>query len=187
MPLSEIVVLAVCLSLDAFAVALAAGASGKAQGRKAEFRIAFHFGLFQFIMPIIGWLAAYSIRGSIEAIDHWLACGLLWFVGVRMLGTREGANVSRGTDGDPSRGMSLVALSVATSIDALAIGISLAFLGEQIVWPSGIIGLITGSISFAGMRLGGKLSSRYGTWMTRIGGVILFLIGAQIVYLHVCG
>lgn len=187
MALSEIVVLAVCLLLDAFAVALAAGASGRAAGRKAEFRIAFHFGLFQFAMPILGWLAAYSVRGYIEAVDHWLACGLLWFVGIRMVISREGEGIGDGRSGDPSRGMSLVALSIATSIDALAIGISLAFLGERIVWPSGIIGLTTASFSFAGMRLGGRLSDRYGKWMTRIGGLVLLVIGVRILCIHLFG
>ncbi len=187
MPLSEIAVLAVCLSLDAFAVALAAGASGQARGGRAEFRIAFHFGFFQFAMPILGWVTAYSIRGSIEAVDHWLACGLLWFVGVRMIASQGAAEPRAGKNGDPSRGMSLVALSVATSIDALAIGISLAFLGEQIVWPSCVIGLTTATFSLAGMRLGGRLSGRYGQWMDRVGGVVLMLIGMRIVYLHIFG
>ncbi|HTY02021.1 MAG TPA: manganese efflux pump MntP family protein [Bacteroidota bacterium] len=187
MPLSEIIVLAVCLSLDAFAVALAAGASGRAQGGRAEFRISFHFGLFQFAMPIIGWIAANSIREYIESIDHWLACGLLWFVGIRMIAAREDDEVRRERNGDPSKGMSLVALSVATSIDALAIGVSLAFLGTQIIWPSCVIGLTTASFSLAGMRLGGTLSGRYGDWMTRIGGAVLLVIGARIVYVHLYG
>ena len=187
MALTQIVLLAVCLSLDAFAVALAAGASGKAPGRRAEFRISFHFGLFQFAMPILGWLAAFSVRESIESFDHWVACALLWFVGVRMVSNGWGKKDENVASGDPSRGMSLVALSIATSVDALAIGVSLALLGEEIVWPSTVIGLTTASFSLVGIRIGGRLSEGYGEWMERFGGLILMVIGARIVITHLTG
>lgn len=187
MSLSEIIVLAVCLSLDAFAVALAAGAAGHARERRAEFRIWFHFGLFQFLMPILGWLTAYAVRDSIRAVDHWIACGLLWFVGLRMMLSSASQGRQGTAAGDMTRGMSLVALSVATSIDALAIGMTLALLGNEIIWPSGVIGLTTAAIAFGGVRLGGKLGARYGEWMTRVGGAVLLLIGVRIVVAHLLG
>ena len=187
MSFTEIFLLAVCLSLDAFAVALAAGASGQARDRRAEFRIWFHFGLFQFLMPIVGWLAAFSIEDSIQSIDHWLACALLWFVGFRMMFSTVERRHRDPETGDVTKGMSLVALSVATSIDALAIGITLAFLGEKIIWPSGVIGLTTALISFGGVRLGRELGARFGAWMNRVGGTILLLIGIRIVVAHLGG
>jgi len=181
---AQIFLLAVCLSMDAFAVALAAGASGRAQGRRAEFRISFHFGLFQFAMPILGWLLAYSVQGTVHAVDHWIACGLLWVVGLRMIFGHFNGGGQEGWVNDPSRGVSLIALSVATSIDALAVGFTLACLGEEIVWPSGLIGLTTASFSLAGVRIGSSLSSRFGRWVERIGGVVLMGMGVQIVISH---
>lgn len=187
MSFPEIFLLAVSLSLDAFAVALAAGASGHARDARAEFRIWFHFGLFQFLMPIAGWLTAFSIKSSIQAIDHWLACALLWFVGLRMLLSTAERRQRDPQTSDVTKGMSLVAVSVATSIDALAIGITLAFLGEKIIWPSAVIGVTTASISFCGVRLGGKLGARFGDWMNRVGGIVLLLIGIRIVVAHLRG
>ncbi len=180
----QVLLIAVGLSMDAVAVALAAGASGRANGVRAAFRISFHFGLFQFLMPVIGWALALSIRRYIEAFDHWVAFGLLWLVGLRMLweAFQEEKAVGRGTD--PSRGLSLVALSVATSIDALAVGLSLAFLGQLILWPSVLIGCTTGALSLAGIWMGGKLGDRFGPRMEILGGLILLAIGIQIVLSH---
>jgi manganese efflux pump family protein len=169
--------------MDAFAVALGAGASGQIRGRRAAIRLSFHFGLFQFMMPVLGWLLAIRVERLIESIDHWLALALLAFVGVRMIiaGMRPGREE---LPNDPSRGMSLVALSVATSIDALAVGLSLAFLGTEILWPSAAIGIITCGFSLAGIVLGTKLNEKVGRRMEIAGGLILIAIGLQILVTH---
>jgi putative Mn2+ efflux pump MntP len=124
MSLWEILVIAVGLSMDAFAVALGASASQRAVGGRATFRLSFHFGLFQCLMPICGWLLGTTVAPLIASVDHWIAFALLGIVGARMVHSGfadepEGeASGDRGRD--PSRGLTLVILSVATSIDALA-------------------------------------------------------------------
>jgi manganese efflux pump family protein len=169
--------------MDAFAVALGAGASGQLRGKRAAFRLSFHFGLFQFMMPVLGWLLAIRVERFIVSIDHWLALGLLASVGGRMIiaGVRPEREEVRG---DPSRGVSLVALSVATSIDALAVGLSLAFLGTEILWPSTAIGIITCGFSLAGVFFGAKLNDKVGKRMEIAGGLILIAIGLQILVVH---
>lgn len=181
----QIVLLAVSLSMDACAVAVGAGASGRAVGRGARFRISFHFGLFQFLMPIVGWVSANAVAPLVSEVDHWIAFGLLWIVGLHMCweGRTVGELPSKNPI-DPSRGSSLIALSIATSIDALAVGVSLAFLGERILWPSVIIGVVTGSMSLGGMLLGTRLGSRFGRRMEIVGGVILLGIGLNILLAH---
>ena len=131
MPLWELLVIAVGLSMDAVAVSLAASASNRAPGARATFRLSFHFGLFQAVMPVVGWALGVTVAPYIASIDHWVAFGLLVFVGGRMiyaaLHDGDDPDLSR----DPSRGTTLVMLSVATSIDALAIGLTLAMLGRR--------------------------------------------------------
>jgi putative Mn2+ efflux pump MntP len=179
----EVVVIACGLAMDAFAVALGAGASGQLRGKRAAFRLSFHFGLFQFMMPVAGWLLAIRLQHLIESVDHWLAFVLLAMVGGRMIvaGTKPQLQEPHT---DPSRGVSLVALSVATSIDALAVGLSLAFLGTEILWPSAAIGVVTCGFSLAGVFLGSTLNERVGKRMEIIGGLILIAIGLHIVAAH---
>jgi putative Mn2+ efflux pump MntP len=182
-PIVEVVVIACGLAMDAFAVALGAGASGQLRGKRAAIRLSFHFGLFQFMMPVIGWLLAFRLQSYIESIDHWLAFLLLGFVGGRMI--LAGVRPDRHQLGrDPSRGASLVALSVATSIDALAVGLSLAFLGTEIWWPSAGIGIITCGFSLIGIFLGTRLNEKVGPRMEIIGGLILIAIGLHILVSH---
>jgi len=164
--------------MDAFAVSLSAGASGRARGKRAAFRLSFHFGLFQFMMPVIGWYAGTRLADFVGAVDHWIAFGLLIWVGGRMI--RSGFRGSESVAGDPSRGMTLVALSLATSIDALAVGLSLAMLRVAIWQPSVLIGLITAGLSLIGLRLGDLLGHRFGHRMELAGGVLLVLIGLRI-------
>jgi manganese efflux pump family protein len=181
--LLEVVIIACGLAMDAFAVALGAGASGQLGGRRAGLRLSFHFGLFQFMMPVLGWLLAIRLQHLIQAVDHWLAFGLLAFVGGRMI--LSGASPEHeDLRSDPSRGVSLVALSVATSIDALAVGLSLAFLGTEILWPSTAIGVITCAFSLLGVYLGSRLSEKVGRRMEIAGGLILIAIGVQILVTH---
>ncbi len=186
MGLIEILLIAVGLAMDAFAVSIAAGASGKAVGGRASFRLSFHFGLFQFLMPVIGWFAGTRIAPLISGIDHWTAFGLLAFVGVRMILSGAGSR-PKAYDIDPSRGLTLLVLSIATSIDALAIGLSLAMIGVEIWYPSIVIGVVTAGLSFAGVRLGNRLGTRFGKRMEIAGGVVLILIGLRILLDHMLG
>lgn len=179
----EIILIAVGLAMDAFAVSIAAGTSGKLGGKRGIFRLSFHFGLFQAMMPVIGWYAGIQIADLISAIDHWVAFGLLMFVGIRMIkGSLE--TESNTFQNDPSKGASLVILSVATSIDALAVGLSLAMLQVNIWYPSVIIGIITAGLSVAGIQAGKFFGRKLGTRMELAGGIILILIGCRILFSH---
>jgi putative Mn2+ efflux pump MntP len=184
MSLWEILVIAVGLSMDAVAVSLAASASNRAQGPRARFRLSFHFGLFQFLMPVIGWFLGASVAPHIEAIDHWIAFGLLALVGGRMIRAAV-CGVDEGLARDPSRGATLILLSVATSIDALAIGLTLAMLGHAIWYASLIIGFVTGCLSLAAAFLGSRVGPTIGRKMEVVGGLALIAIGVKIVFEHV--
>ncbi|HPC82528.1 MAG TPA: manganese efflux pump MntP family protein [Thermoanaerobaculaceae bacterium] len=179
----EILLLAVGLAMDAFAVSLGAGAGPHAVGRRPVFRLSFHFGLFQFIMPVAGWFAGARVAGLVESVDHWITFGILAFVGGRMVaaGLGGGQEVGRA---DPSRGWTLVLLAVATSIDALAVGFSLALLKVSIWLPALVIGLVCALLSVAGMRLGRVLGAAVGKRMEVVGGLVLLAIGVRILVDH---
>lgn len=179
----EILLLAVGLAMDAFAVSLGAGGGAYARSPRATFRLAFHFGLFQFLMPIAGWLAGGTVVGLVDAVDHWIAFGLLAVVGGRMVWAGLGADgAPRGSD--PSRGWTLIVLAVATSIDALAVGFSLALLGVGIWLSALVIGLVCAAFSAAGVRLGRRLGSVVGRRMEILGGLVLIAIGLRILHVH---
>ncbi len=167
--------------MDAFAVSLAAGASG-ARGPRAAFRLAFHFGLFQFLMPVLGWAAGLRVAGAILFAADWVAAGLLATVGLRMI--RSGQRGARTPGRDPSRGVTLVGLCIATSLDALAIGFSLALLRVDIWYPSAVIGAVTAVLSVCGVRLGNRLGSRFGRRLEVAGGALLTLLSARILAAH---
>jgi len=183
MLLIDVLLLAVGLAMDACVVSAGAGASGRAAGGRATFRLGFHFGLFQFLMPILGWFAGLAIAGAIAAVDHWIAFVLLGIVGGRMIRSGMKGEDNSGA-GDPSKGWSLVMLSIATSIDALAVGFSLAMIGVDIWFPAVVIGVVTAAMSVAGLKLGSSLGARFGHKMEIVGGVILIFVGARIVFEH---
>jgi manganese efflux pump family protein len=171
--------IAVGLSMDAFAVSLGVGTSGTANDTRSKFRLAFHFGIFQAGMTLLGWLAGSTISAWISSWDHWLALGLLSYVGVNMI--RSGLNPETELDRpNPSKGGTLVMLCVATSLDALAVGLGLAILATPIVSPSIVIGLVTFLLSGFGLLAGKKLSEQFGKRMEIIGGLILLGIGLQV-------
>jgi manganese efflux pump family protein len=176
--------IAVALAMDAFAVAIGTGmVLGRPSGHQT-FRLSFHFGLFQFLMPIVGWLAGQTVAEAIEGVDHWIAFGLLAAVGGHMIKEGLGPPEEARRDADPTRGLSLVVLSVATSIDALAVGLSMALLGVSIWYPSVVIGLVAAAFTLAGLRLGRLLGQRFGHGMALLGGVILVAIGLKILLEH---
>ncbi len=183
MGIVEILLLAVGLAMDAFAVSLGIGASGRACTPRACFRLCFHFGLFQFMMPILGWLGGTGLARFIGGVDHWVAFGLLAFVGGRMV---WGAFVDEEEikPDDPSRGRTLVMLAVATSIDALAVGLSLAMLGVHVLRPSIVIGVVAAGLSLLGLVLGRRLGLALGKKAELVGGLVLVGIGLRVLFTH---
>jgi putative Mn2+ efflux pump MntP len=176
--------IALALAMDAFAVALGTGMNLATLTGRHLFRLGFHFGLFQALMPVIGWLAGIGLQQKIAAWDHWIAFGLLAFVGGHMLWESRRAAHEKKADKDPTRGMSLVILSVATSIDALAVGFSLSVLGVSIWTPALVIGLVAGVLTVAGMLLGRRVGDQWGPRVEITGGLILIGIGLKILVEH---
>ncbi len=174
--------------MDALAVSIAAGIVLGTVSARQTFRLAFHFGLFQFLMPVIGYLAGRAAGPWIESYDRWIAFSLLSFVGGKMVfeSFRDGVGKSGGKD--PTRGVSLVVLSVATSIDAFAVGVGLGVLGDKgIVYPGVVIGIVASVFTAAGLHLGKRLGNVFGRRMELAGGVILIAIGVKILLLHYRG
>ena len=185
MPILEILLIALALAMDAFTVAMAVGlhlSNNGGIGRRQYFRLGFHFGLFQFFMPILGWLAGSTVQVYIEAFDHWLAMGLLTYIGIKLI--REGGKADKYGQSDPTRGSSLILLSVATSIDALAVGLSLAFLGAEIIYPSIISGIVAAILTLVGLTIGNRLGNRWRSRIALLGGLILIGIGIKILLEH---
>jgi len=186
MSLLVILGIAIGLAMDAFAVSIATSISlGRVTGRQL-FRFSWHFGLFQAVMPFLGWLAGQSFAVYIMAWDHWVAFALLMCVGGKAiyaaLRMEDPENPIK--RGDPTRGMSLVIFSVATSIDALAVGLSFAMLEVTIWYPCIVIGIVAAAFTLVGMLLGGKLGIRFGKRIEVLGGLILVGIGLKILIQH---
>jgi putative Mn2+ efflux pump MntP len=186
MKLLNIISIAVAMSMDAFAVSVAAGSTMKQVSARQTFRLSWHFGLFQAMMPVIGWSVGLSMRTFIESFDHWVAFGLLAFVAFHMIREAFEPQVQDAKDKDPTKGITLVMLSVATSIDALAIGFSLSILDLNIWISAIIIGLVAGLATIAGINLGEKLGSLslLSRWASVVGGIILLGIGVNILREH---
>ncbi len=179
-----IIGIAIGLSMDAFAVAVAGSvALGRITGRQV-FRFAFHFGLFQALMPIIGWLAGRTAAGFIQSWDHWIAFALLLLIGGKAIHEALKGGEDQSERSDPTRGLSLIMYSVATSIDALAVGLSMALIGTEIIMPAIIIGIITASLTTVGMVFGSRLGTKFGTRMEIAGGIVLIGIGIKILLSH---
>jgi len=177
-------IIAIGLGMDAFAVALAVGCRLPKLTFRPLFRLSFHFGLFQFLMPVIGWYGGTQIQEHIHGFDHWLAFGLLAFIGAKMIRESFGSDDDCAQRPDPTRKWSLIALSLATSIDALAVGLSMAFLQIEIWTPSVVIGVVAAAMTLVGMVSGRRLGARFGRRMELIGGLILIAIGLKIVVEH---
>jgi len=183
MDIFSLLFIALALAMDAFAVALAAGAILHPVSKRQLFRLGFHFGLFQGFMPILGWLAGRSVQTLISAYDHWIAFGLLAYVGGKMIYEAcAGDEDAPGTD--PTKGFTMVMLSIATSIDALAVGLSLAVVGITIWTPAVVIGITASVLTVIGMLLGGKVGPIWGKRVEIIGGVVLIGIGIKILLEH---
>ena len=182
MDLIFLIGIAVGLSMDALAVSTANGAMVSHMRFSQALRIAFFFGLFQGLMPLIGWAAGLTFRVYIQDLDHWIAFALLLFIGLRMIWE------SRSKTHDQVRNClhfpTLLMMSVATSIDALAVGISFAMLDTNIWMPVVIIGGITFIICMIGIRIGKSVGPLFGKRVELIGGIILISIGIKILIEH---
>lgn len=175
--------LALALAMDAFAVALGTGTVLARLTGRHLFRLGFHFGLFQALMPVIGWLVGQTIIQWVSAWDHWIVFILLTLIGGRMI--HEACSDEEKLDRrDPTRGFNLILLSIATSIDALAVGFSLSVIGVSIWLPALIIGLVAGVLTVAGMLLGGHIGDRWGSRVEIFGGCLLIGIGLKILAEH---
>jgi putative Mn2+ efflux pump MntP len=181
-----ILIIAIGLAMDCFAVSLCIGASPAPQNHRSIFRVSFHFGLFQGGMTLLGWLLGSTVVNLIANFDHWIAMALLGWIGGRMIYeglSKDDSSPIKACD-DPTRGSSLVMLSVATSIDALGVGLSLALLKVNVWGASIIIGLVSLIVSIVGLLGGKKLNQRFGKQVEVLGGLVLVLIGLRIVITH---
>jgi putative Mn2+ efflux pump MntP len=180
----EAVVVAVGLGMDTFAVGVGSGTVFEPPMKRSVFRLCFHFGLFQSLLFLAGYFAGTSIVDAIAAWDHYIALGLLLFVGLRMI--REGISPQdeEVLRADPSRGWRLLILSVATSIDALAVGFSFGVLAREVLFPAVVIGLVSCAMTLAGILLGRRLKASFGKFAEILGGLILIGIGVKIFLEH---
>jgi putative Mn2+ efflux pump MntP len=183
MNLSVTLLLALSLSLDAFAVAVTGGVVAGRQRLVRALHMAVLFGAFQAIMPVVGWATGNVLSDAIRSIDHWVAFALLVLIGSHMI--YESVSGQESTIFDPHNVRILLVLSLATSIDALATGISLAFMDAAIIPTAVIIGLVTFMLSFIGCFIGDRIGKLFGNKVRIIGGLILIGIGLRILIEHV--
>ena len=186
MTILSIIALAIALAMDAFAVSIAAGICLEKINNRQMFRLWWHFGLFQAMMLIIGWGAGLTIRELIERFDHWVAFGLLAFVGGSMLRSALKSDDDTCLKKDPTKGSLLVMLSLATSMDALAVGLSISILNISIWMPAFIVGITAALFTAAGMMIGAGAVRV--TWLKKYaeiaGALVLYVIGIHILWEH---
>ena len=181
MNLFDLFVIAVGLSMDAFAVSVCKGLAVPKIGKRHVMTVGMYFGGFQALMPLIGWLLGRQFEELIKSIDHWIAFGLLVLIGANMI--RE----SFGKDEEVNDSFSfktMLPLAIATSIDALAVGVTFAFLEVQIVPAILLIGVTTFAISAAGVKIGNVFGAKYKSKAELAGGIILILLGIKILIEH---
>lgn len=169
--------------MDAFAVSITSGLTIKRLKINHALRIALFFGAFQAIMPVIGWLAGFSLRDFISGVDHWIAFALLAIIGGRMIFKSREKSQNK-EEINPLNIYVLLLLSIATSIDALAVGLSLAFLKLLIITPAIIIGIVAFLFSFIGVFIGNRFGGMFKHKAEVIGGLILITIGIKILIEH---
>jgi len=182
----NIIAIAVALAMDAFAVAIATGIKLGRVSIRQNFRLAWHFGLFQAIMPIIGWVAGLTIRQQIARYDHWVAFALLVFVAQSMFREALKGGQEQSSINDPTKGRTMVMLSVATSLDALAVGFSFSMLNVSIWLPALVIGIVACGFTTAGLHLGKSLSraALVRRYADVLGATVLVIIGLNILREH---
>ncbi len=182
MSLWELFVIAVGLSMDAFAVAVCKGLSVGEVRKKHVVITGLYFGGFQAFMPLLGYLLGVGFQSMIQSVDHWIAFVLLSIIGGNMI--RESREASCDVMDASFSPKAMLPLAVATSIDALAVGVTFAFLQVQIVPAISFIGCITFTLSIVGMKLGNVFGARYKSVAELIGGIVLVLMGLKILLEH---
>lgn len=186
MSLAELFIIAVGLSMDAFAVSVCKGLAMNRMNWKHAGIIGLYFGGFQALMPLLGYLLGVNFKNAIASIDHWIAFVLLSFIGINMI--REA--LSKEEDECPTddiRVQTMTMLAVATSIDALAVGVTFAFLNVQIVPAISFIGITTFTLSIIGVKIGNVFGTRYKSKAELAGGLILVGMGIKILVEHLLG
>jgi manganese efflux pump family protein len=184
MQILQVILIALGLSADCFAVALAASCTNKNLTRFQVARVSFSFGIFQALMPLIGWAIGRTLFDIIANFDHWVAFAMLAFVGGKMLWESFHTEKEDEKKVDVSKGLMLLTLSVATSLDALAVGLALAFEDINIWLAAGIIGVTAITISGIGFLIGRKVSGLLGKRAETVGGLVLIGIGIRILLTH---
>ena len=181
MNIFELLLLAVGLAMDAFAVSVCKGLSVERLKPRHPITAGLYFGGFQALMPLIGWLLGSQFESLIKSVDHWIAFGLLVLIGANMIRESFGKAEELNSSFSPK---AMLPLAVATSIDALAVGVTFAFLEVSIVFAVSIIGAVTFVISAAGVRIGNVCGAKYKSRAELAGGVILIILGVKILIEH---
>ncbi len=183
--LLSILLIAFGLSADCFAVALSSGISAQNQSWAKMLRVALSFGVFQAAMPVIGWAVGRTVIGVISGFDHWVAFALLGFVGTKMLFESFRHSDESDKVSDITRGWLLITMSIATSIDALAVGLSFALLDVNIGLASPIIGIVAAGMTVVGFLAGKRAGRLIGKRAETLGGLILLAIAFRILLSHI--
>ncbi len=184
MDLYMLFLIAIGLGMDVFTVSIAYGFVARKWKTSVAMKLALLFGLFHFLMPVIGWFAGVGFRSIISNFDHWIAFGLLAFVGGKMI--FEACSISREKEKKQNSNLAtLLLLSIATSIDALSVGFSLSFLQVSIITPAIVIASVTFSLSCLGFFIGCRFGHFYEKIMKVVGGLILMGIGIKILIDHI--
>ena len=182
MSLIELFILAVGLSMDAFAVSVCKGLSMKKMDWRKAIIISLYFGIFQAVMPVIGYFLGTTFSGFVESVDHWIAFILLAIIGGNMIkDSTDDENEKRNDNIDIK---TMLLLAIATSIDALAVGITFAFFETNIGLAISIIGLITFILSIIGVKIGNRFGDKFQNKAELTGGIILIIIGLKILLEH---
>jgi putative Mn2+ efflux pump MntP len=180
-----VVPVALALAMDAFAVSVGVSVLPGGLKKRQRIRLAIFFGFFQFLMPLLGWLAGKGLLEYIRDVDHWVAFGLLFLIGTKMVieSFRSGGSTKKNS-GDPTKGATLILLSIATSIDAFAVGLSFAAIQQMMLFPSIIIGSVAFAMTYVGTLLGPLIGRMAGRKAELLGGLILIIIGIKILTEH---
>jgi putative Mn2+ efflux pump MntP len=181
-----VIPVAFALAMDAFAVSVGLSVRPGGLKKSQSLRLAFFFGFFQFLMPLIGWLAGQGFLEYVRDVDHWVAFGLLLLIGGKMVAESFlKKEAKEKMPGDATKGVTLILLSVATSIDAFAVGLSFAAIQQTILYPSMIIGAVAFVMTLFGTRIGPALGRIAGKRAELLGGLILILIGMKMLTEHI--
>ncbi len=183
--------LAFSLSMDSFAAALGRGACSRRPGLPEAMRVGAAFGLCQCAMPLLGWGIGIAFASLVEAVDHWIAFGLLLAVGAAMIRNAATEDEVEEDCGQPrsvrAEWLALMTTAIATSIDAAAVGAGLALVDIDMVTTAALIGAVTFAVAFGGVLIGRAAGSRLGRWAELAGGLVLIVIGARILFEHTMG